>query len=105
MNSKSNELIRGFFLGFIKLHILHHAQEEPLYGKEFKKELQRHGYEISYGTLYPIFHGLERGGYLKSNRITIGGKIRKYYSITPKGVEVFRISIERVRELTDELLG
>lgn len=40
MAEKSSELpdklVRRFFLGFINLHILYHAQKEPIYGKEFK---------------------------------------------------------------------
>jgi len=56
-------LIRNFLLGFIKLHILHHAQREPIFGQEFKKELARRGYDISFGTLYPIFHKLEKKGW------------------------------------------
>lgn len=46
-----NDLVRDFFLGFIKIHILHHANKEKIYGKEFVEELERHGYKISYGTL------------------------------------------------------
>jgi PadR family transcriptional regulator len=29
-------------------------------------ELGRHGYRLSVGTLYPILHGMERQGYLRS---------------------------------------
>ena len=49
------QTFRNFFLGFIKIHILYHASKEPIYGQEFSDELHRHGYEISFGTLYPIF--------------------------------------------------
>lgn len=53
------QTLRDFFLGFIKIHILYHAAKEPIYDQEFSDELKRHGYEISFGTLYPIFHKLE----------------------------------------------
>jgi DNA-binding PadR family transcriptional regulator len=96
-------LVRGLFLGFIKMHILHHARKEPIYGKEFRRELEHHGYEISYGTLYPIFHGLEQDGYLGSEKRKVDGKIRKYYRITDKGLEVFEVALDKVRELTNEL--
>lgn len=42
-------MFRDFFLGFIKVHILHHAAEEPIYGLGMIEELGRHGYEISPG--------------------------------------------------------
>ncbi|MCK5312048.1 MAG: helix-turn-helix transcriptional regulator [Desulfobacteraceae bacterium] len=103
INELSDKLVRKFFLGFINLHILFHAKKEPIYGKEFKKELERHGYDISFGTLYPIFHNLKKDGYLKIEEKTIKGKIRKYYTITEKGKDVLDYSIERARELFDEL--
>ena len=102
-NELSDKLVRKFFLGFINLHILFHAKKEPIYGKEFKKELERHGYDISFGTLYPIFHSLEKDGYLEIEEKNIKGKMRKYYTITEKGKEVLDYSIERARELFDEL--
>lgn len=53
--------------GLIRLHILHHAPKEPLFGFWIVEELGRHGYKMSTGTLYPILHGLERKGYLRSH--------------------------------------
>ena len=99
----SDKLVRKFFLGFINLHILFHAKKEPIYGKEFKTELERHGYNISFGTLYPVFHSLKKDGYLEIEKKNIKGKMRKYYTITEKGKEVLDYSIERARELFDEL--
>jgi len=32
------------------------------------EELARHGYRISLGTLYPLLHGLEKKGYVRSSR-------------------------------------
>jgi len=104
-NELMNKLVRRFFLGFINLHILYHAQKEPIYGKDFKKELERHGYNISFGTLYPIFHSLENDGYLEIEEKNIKGKIRKYYTITEKGKEVYNYSLDRAKELFDELFG
>lgn len=99
----SNELIHNFLLGFIKLHILYHAQKEPIFGQAFKKELKRHGYDISFGTLYPIFHKLANKGYLKSKQENVNGKIRKYYSITKKGERILKQSKNKAKELFDEL--
>ncbi|MBI5750151.1 MAG: PadR family transcriptional regulator, partial [Nitrospinae bacterium] len=39
-------MFRDFFLGFIKIHILHHAIEEDICGVEIIDELKRHGYKI-----------------------------------------------------------
>ncbi|MBI4757489.1 MAG: helix-turn-helix transcriptional regulator, partial [Chloroflexi bacterium] len=45
-------MLRDFFLGSIKVHILYHASQGPVYGIEMMEELRRHGYELSPGTLY-----------------------------------------------------
>ena len=48
-------------------------------------ELGRHGYRLSAGTLYPILHGMERQGYLRSQRTQTGGRTRRLYRVTPAG--------------------
>lgn len=98
-----DQILRGFFLGFIKIHILYHADKEPIYGKEFSDELKRHGYEISFGTLYPIFHKLKSQGLLISQQKNVGGKIRKYYTITEQGKAVLEESKTKAKELVEEL--
>ena len=54
---------RDLYSGMIRLHILHHAGHEAIFGAGMAEELARHGYKISPGTLYPILHGLEKRGY------------------------------------------
>jgi PadR family transcriptional regulator PadR len=76
---------RDLLSGFIRLHILYHAAERELYGQWMIKELARHGYRLSPGTLYPLLHGLEKKGYLVSRREREGRTARKYYWATPLG--------------------
>jgi PadR family transcriptional regulator PadR len=78
-------MLRDFFLGFIRIHILHHASREPVYGLWLIEELAHHGYKLSPGTLYPILHNLEKEKILKSFTRNVDGKIRKYYRTTSKG--------------------
>ncbi len=63
----------------------------------------RHGYDISFGTLYPIFHKLEKQGYLVSKEAVTRGKKRKYYSTTPAGEAALEKAKKTTRELFDEL--
>lgn len=97
------KIIRRFFLGFINIHILYHAKNEPFYGAWMIEELETHGYEISPGTLYPILHGLEREGLLKSEERNVEGKIRKYYSATPRGEKILDEARKRAYELFKEI--
>ncbi|EFC6981166.1 PadR family transcriptional regulator, partial [Escherichia coli] len=43
---------KDLYGGLIRLHILHHAAEEPVFGLGIIEELRRHGYEMSAGTVY-----------------------------------------------------
>lgn len=95
---------KDLYSGLIRLHILHHAVEEPIFGLEMIEELGRHGYRLSAGTLYPILHGLERKGYLRSKREQAGGRVRRMYRATPAGRRALAGATERVRELFGELL-
>ncbi|KAJ52463.1 DNA-binding PadR family transcriptional regulator [Clostridium tetanomorphum] len=97
------QIMRKLFLGFIHIHILHHAKKEPFYGSWMIEELKEHGYEISSGTLYPILHNLQKNGVLSVEDRNVGGKIRKYYSITQFGEEVFNEAREKAYELFKEI--
>lgn len=98
------DIFRDIFLSFVRVHLLHHAAEGPIYGLEMLQELARHGYDLSPGTLYPILHGLERAGYLTSEKQTVQGKIRKNYHITTAGREALALLRPKVRELVGEVL-
>jgi len=97
-------MIRDFFVGFIKIHILYHARKGQIYGVEIMKELKRHGYAISPGTLYPTLQSLEREGYLKSERKVIQGRMKIFYRTTPKGDRALEQSTHKIRELVEEVL-
>ncbi len=98
-----DKLLRDLLLGFVKVHVLHHADKEPIFGQEFHEELKRHGYDLSFGTLYPIFHKLEAEGYLKSKKENINGKVRRYYSITASGRKILKKAKLQANELVKEL--
>jgi DNA-binding PadR family transcriptional regulator len=92
-----------FFSGLIRLHILHHAAREPLYGLWIIEELARHGYRLSPGTIYPILHDMERTGYLRSERQMADGRYRRLYAITSAGLTVLNEGRQKVQELFAEL--
>lgn len=94
---------RDLYSGLIRLHILHHAEEESIFGLGMIEELARHGYRLSAGTLYPILHGLEAKGYLRSVERRHGAKIRRVYRATPAGRRALGVAKARVRELFGEL--
>jgi len=97
-------LDREFFVGFVKIHILYHAAKKPIFGLEIAEELGRHGYKLSPGTLYPTLHRLEREGFLRSNSKIIGGRVRKYYAITRKGITALEEAKRKIKELITEVI-
>ncbi len=94
----------GFlYSGFIRLHILHHACKAPIFGQGVIEELARHGYRLSAGTLYPLLHGMEKRGLLRSRERISQGRFRREYRATPAGRRNLEAAREKVRELFGEL--
>lgn len=67
------------------------------------RELATHGYQLSPGALYPILHGMERDGFLRSEKQVVAGKIRKNYYITQAGKKALAEALIKARELVDEI--
>ncbi len=100
----ADDLLKHFYGGFIRLHILYHAAKEEIYGVEMMRELRRHGYRMGPGTLYPILHDLEKSAYLVSTESIVRGKRRKNYRITSKGSRLMANARARLRELFEEVI-
>ena len=97
------QILRKFFLGFIQIHILHHAKKKPFYGAWMIEELKEHGYDMSPGTLYPLLHNMEAKGILEKEEKTVDGKIRKYYKITTQGNIILDEARKKAYELFKEI--
>lgn len=95
---------KDLYGGLIRLHILHHAAEGPVFGLGIIEELRHHGYELSAGTLYPMLHGMEKKGYLTSRHERTGRRDRRVYEITDHGQMALADAKTKVRELFGELI-
>ena len=105
MPYSAKEVSREILLAFWKVHILHHASEEPLHGQWMLNELNEHGYQISPGTLYPLLARMERLGWLKSKSDKRAGpRARKDYTLTAEGKKVLAHVREQIEELYDEVV-
>lgn len=92
---------RELFDGLIRIHVLLHAAQEPIFGLGMKKELEHHGYRIGPGTLYPLLHGMVKTGLLKPVSSGTLDHNRRIYRITAEG----RRALEKARAKVDELYG
>jgi PadR family transcriptional regulator, regulatory protein PadR len=78
----------NFMNGVPELLILTLLQDQEMYGYEIVQAIRARSGEaiaVGEGVVYPVLHGLERDGALKSRRKTFGGRSRIYYSVTAKG--------------------
>ncbi len=98
-------LQREILLGFWKAHVLHHAAEGPIVGHWMIRELRRHGYEVSPGTMYPLLERLEQHGWLRcQSNPNRGLKDRKGYLLTKNGKDVVAALKDQVKELYREVV-
>ena len=91
------------YIGLVRLHVLHHAAEEPIFGLGIIQELGRHGYRLGPGTIYPLLHGMELRGWLRSSVKLVNGHRRKIYSATASGRRALAQARSQVRELYEEM--
>jgi PadR family transcriptional regulator, regulatory protein PadR len=103
---------REFSRGTTELAVLALIRTKPRYGYDLLRELGEAtggSLEVKEGTLYPVLHRLEDGGYIEASWEAEGrGAPRKYYGITHKGKErlsMLRAEWKRVIEGMDRLLN
>ena len=86
-----DEVVSGLVLelrrGTLILLVLS-QMKEPTYGYNLVKKLNDRDIPMDANTLYPLMRRLEGQGLLVSQWDTVEGKPRKYYQITPEGLEV-----------------
>lgn len=107
MNTKATTMARiverQFFGGSMRFHILQLARRDKVFGMGLIEELRRHGYRLSPGTVYPLLHGLERDGYLRSSVEIVAGRQRRLYLATSVGKSALRLSRRGIVGLMHEL--
>jgi PadR family transcriptional regulator len=95
-------LEREFLLTFWKVHILHHAGEQGVYGQWMLEELRRHGYRLSPGTLYPMLARMARHGWLRAVEPK-RSRAARVYRLTPSGRKVLNDVLASLDELHREV--
>ena len=77
-----------FMSGVPELLILRLIREREMYGYELVQSIRDRtdaAISLGEGVIYPVLHALERSGALASERRSVGGRSRVYYTITPTG--------------------
>lgn len=94
----SKELLKGT-LSAIILKLL--SQQEKMYGYEMSqrvKEVSGGKILLKDGSLYPALQKMTSDGLLSFKEEIVGGRVRKYYYITKKGLKEKNIYVEELRD-------
>ncbi len=78
----------NFLNGVPELLVLRLLEDEEMYGYEIVQAIRSRMGEVitaGEGVVYPVLHGLEEAGAVRSKRKTVNGRSRLYYSLTPAG--------------------
>src|SRR3954463_4361052 len=103
MTPRNNAKHQDLYVGLVRVHVLHHAAKELIFGLGMIEELGRHGYRLGPGTMYPLLHSMERRGWLRAQPVLVSGRRRKCYTATRAGKAALKDAIGRVRELLLEV--
>ena len=98
--------------GWIQFLILRFIYEKPTHGYKLIQDMESKGYvtpgRFSTGSIYTILNRMEHRGLLSSNQEKSEvGRIRRVYSITPKGTEILKrglVDVLRRKKIIDKLL-
>lgn len=100
---------KSLLSGSTTLLVLSLLRGGDMYGYEMIAELSRRSdktFELKEGTLYPILHGLEQDKCVKSyEKEAPTGRVRKYYHITKKGLELLEQKQEEWRFFAEKVNG
>ena len=82
---------KGYLAGSASLLVLSLLEKEDQYGYQIIRRLEERSqkvFSLQEGTLYPVLHKLENKGYITSyEQQAPTGRMRKYYRITPEGLQ------------------
>ena len=82
------EIVRRMTKNLPDIQMLRLIQTQPMWGYKIKKQVEaKFGVKLRHGALYPLLNALEQKGFLTSQKQQHGGRTRKVYTITRKGIQ------------------
>lgn len=101
----SKDLLKGT-LKTIVLKLL--SENERMYGYEITQkveEITEGKLQLTWGALYPTLHKLESDGLISPEEVHMGKRVRKYYSLTPSGVESMKEKLDEFYDYVKMVSG
>lgn len=78
----------NFLNGVPEMLVLELLSRQEMYGYELVRAIQektREKLTFGEGCIYPLLHWLEETKLVSSRRLSVEGRSRNYYQVTPKG--------------------
>lgn len=86
--------------GVLEMCILYKLKSEELYGYELMKSIRQIFPDVYEGSIYTILRRLNSTGYTQiTQKKSLNGPARKYYSITQNGLEYLEQMLEEWKEI------
>lgn len=92
-----------FRRGSIVVAIVSVLYAERHYGYSLLKALERYAFPVDGSTLYPLLRRLEKQGVLSSDWDTADNRPRKYYSLTPDGITLYKKLLAEWSDMTAKI--
>ena len=98
------QIVQRITRNFLDILVLRLLQAEPIWGyKIIKKTKKLFEIKLRHGALYPLLNSLETKGYVRSEKMTIKGRIRKVYYISPKGTQLVEAYYDFLNEQLEKM--
>lgn len=83
------------------------SESDELYGFQIIHAVEECGskaFRLTEGALYPTLHRMEQKGLVSSRKEESGARIlRRFYSITQKGRDLYRSDIKKYKALSEDM--
>jgi PadR family transcriptional regulator PadR len=92
-------IVQHITRNLLDVQILRLIKTQPLWGYRIKQQVEgNYGVTLRHGALYPLLNRREKEGLLSSHKEAQGGRIRKTYEITQKGLTLIQAYNEILTE-------
>lgn len=98
----------NFMNGVPELLILRLLSERAMYGYELVQAIRASTGKViapGEGVIYPVLHSIERKRLVSSSEVSVSGRIRVYYRVTPKGRRYLTKSASEWRRIATAIAG
>lgn len=97
--SFKKQIVQRIGRNLTDIMILRLIRTQPTWGYKIIKIMESNlEIKLGHGVLYPLLSSLEKSGFLQSRREKHGGRVRKIYEITPKGIQLVNAYDEILKE-------